>query len=236
MPKKIDLTITVDHPLTVEYVPLSALTEYPDNPHKGDVAAIKASLLKSRQYKAIVASRRTSYVLAGNHTLRAMRELDVEDPTGAWGQIAVTFLDNLSPEAEKRILAADNRIQDLATYEDEKLLALLSELADLEGTGYTPEDVEDLRFVLEGMQDIEYPTTDAHMNETAEQEAAREAQIGAYTSLKEKGLAELILVMPADQKIHALTWCERLRSEWGKELTNGDIVYRALDAAMRQLG
>jgi hypothetical protein len=67
-------------------------------------------------------------VLAGNHTWRAAREL-------GWEQIAVTFVD-VDQQQARRILLVDNRTSDLAGYDEQALVELLSGLAGLAGTGY----------------------------------------------------------------------------------------------------
>ena len=71
-------------------------------------------------------------MLCGNHTLLGARAL-------GWSEIAVTFVD-VSPEQAKRILVVDNRTSDLATYDTQELVDLLTELDSLEGTGFD-EDV-----------------------------------------------------------------------------------------------
>ncbi len=114
--------------LTIECVPTDSLIPHPDNPRRGNVEAIKESLERNGQYRPIVANRSTREVLAGNHTLRAAVEL-------GWAAIAATFVD-VDPEQAKRILLGDNRTNDLAGYDTQELVDLLSELDDLEGTGY----------------------------------------------------------------------------------------------------
>ncbi|MDQ3241212.1 MAG: ParB/RepB/Spo0J family partition protein, partial [Actinomycetota bacterium] len=114
--------------LTIECVPTDSLIPHPDNPRRGNVEAIKESLERNGQYRPIVANRPTREVLGGNHTLRAAVEL-------GWAVIAATFVD-VDPEQAKRILLVDNRTNDLAGYDTQALVDLLSELDDLSGTGY----------------------------------------------------------------------------------------------------
>ena len=114
--------------LTIECVPTDSLIPHPDNPRRGNVEAIKESLERNGQYRPIVANRPTREVLGGNHTLRAAVEL-------GWAVIAATFVD-VDPEQAKRILLVDSRTNDLAGYDTQALVDLLSELDDLSGTGY----------------------------------------------------------------------------------------------------
>ncbi len=122
--------------LTTEYVSVAAAQPHPDNPRRGDPSAIKESLEAHGQYRPIVVNRPTMEVLAGNHTLRAAKEL-------GWSQIAATFVD-VDSERARRILLVDNRSNDLAGYDTQELVDLLAELGDLEGTGYDDAALADL--------------------------------------------------------------------------------------------
>jgi DNA modification methylase len=126
----------VTNNLTTEYVTTDRLRAHPDNPRRGNLAAIGESLRAHGQYRPIVVNRPTMEVLAGNHTLRAAREL-------GWSRIAVTFV-AVDAEQAKRILLVDNRANDLAGYDTQELVDLLSELDDLAGTGYDDDALGDL--------------------------------------------------------------------------------------------
>jgi len=224
-----NLTSSVDHELTVEYVPVGELREHPENPHKGDMDAIRESLATSKQYAPVIASRVSGYVLAGNHTFRGIVEL-------GWEKVATVFLENLTSEAEKRILLSSNRINALGTDEPEAVLRLLQALEDdLAGTGYTSSDLEDLSYVLAGVEEITAPDTDAHSNETDEQRAERAERVGNWQPLSAQGLAEIILVLTTEKKQQLLDWCEWLRGQWGP-LTNGEIVHAALARVVERPG
>jgi len=110
------------------YVALKQLRPHPENPRRGDLAAIRQSLEQNGQYRPIVVNRPTMEVLAGNHTLLAARQL-------GWQQIAATFVD-VDAEQARRILLVDNRTNDLADYDAQALVEMLTELGDLEGSGY----------------------------------------------------------------------------------------------------
>lgn len=121
-------------------VPIGSVKPYARNPRRGDVTAIRDSLARHGQYRPIVVNRRTSEVLAGNHTLRAAREL-------GWEQVAVTFVDADEDEAA-RIVLVDNRLSDIAGYDDQVLADLLGQLPELDGTGYQPADLDRLLLSL----------------------------------------------------------------------------------------
>jgi len=122
--------------LDAAVVPVRSLIPFPGNPRRGDVSAIRRSLEVHGQYRPVVANRRTRRVLCGNHTLRAAIEL-------GWQQIAVTWID-VEESVEPRIVAVDNRTNDLAGYDTEELVELLSGLEGLDGTGYEQDDLDDL--------------------------------------------------------------------------------------------
>lgn len=117
-------------------VPVASLREYRDNPRRGDVETIKRSLAAHGQYRPVVVNARTGEVLAGNHTLRAAREL-------GWTEIAATFVD-VDDDTAARIVLVDNRSNDLAAYDDEQLSRLLESLPTLDDTGFTSSDLEQL--------------------------------------------------------------------------------------------
>jgi DNA modification methylase len=127
--------------LETHTVSIADLRPLPNNPRRGDVEAIAESLRANGQYRPIVINRRTMEVLAGNHTLRAARDL-------GWSEISVTFVD-CTEEQAKRIVLADNRTNDLAGYDDEALADLLTELPDLAGTGYDQAALDQLLDDLE---------------------------------------------------------------------------------------
>jgi ParB-like chromosome segregation protein Spo0J len=121
-------------------IAIDELALYPGNPRRSNLEAIKQSLRRNGQYRPIVVNERTGHVLAGNHTLRAAREL-------GWQTIEVTYVD-ADPERAKRIVLADNRTNDLAGYDTEALLELLEGLPDLEGSGFDQAALEELLLEL----------------------------------------------------------------------------------------
>lgn len=123
-------------------VPVADLIPHPENPRQGDVGAIYTSIEANGFYGAIVVQKATQHVLRGNHTLQAA--------VGA-GAAAVPVIEiDCDDETALKILLADNRTADLASYDDPALYDLLVRLraADeegLAGTGYDDDDLEALR-------------------------------------------------------------------------------------------
>lgn len=117
-------------------VPLHAVKPHPDNARTGNIEVIASSLKQHGQYRPIVAQKSTKHILAGNHTWRAAQSL-------GWTDIAVAWLD-VDDATARKVLIADNRASDLATYDNDVLLNLLRSLPALDGTGYDRYDVEKL--------------------------------------------------------------------------------------------
>lgn len=127
--------------LRTEVVDMRRLRLYHRNPRRGDVEAVAESLRVNGQFRPIIVNTgeqtgRRDEVLAGNHTLQAARKL-------GWSTILVSFVDYTDAEAA-RVVLADNRTADLADYDKGLLLDVLQEAPDLEGTGYTTDDLDDL--------------------------------------------------------------------------------------------
>lgn len=101
---------------------IKTFVTHPKNVREGNVTAIMDSLTAHGQYRPIVVQRSTKHVLAGNHTLEAARLL-------GWSKIAVTYID-CDDDQGLRILLADNRTNDLASYNDDKLSELLKILKE----------------------------------------------------------------------------------------------------------
>jgi len=133
--------------LTTETVRIDDVRPHPNNVRQGDIGAISESLQAHGQYRAIVAQRSTGLILAGNHTWKAAKQI-------GWRDIAVHFIDCDDDQA-MRILLADNRANDLASYDDAALAELLKELnateLGLQGTLFDGNDLDELIVKLEGI-------------------------------------------------------------------------------------
>ncbi len=122
-----------------ETVNVKELIEFPDNPRIGDVEEIKKSLVANGQYKPLIVNQQTGHVLTGNHTLKALKELNIEEAY-------VNYID-IAPSNEKKIVLVDNKLTDNSTYDSQALGDILQELMDdgeLIGTGFVADEVDDL--------------------------------------------------------------------------------------------
>jgi len=117
-------------------VPINQIKNHPDNPRIGNIEAITESLETHGQYRPVVANKQTKHILAGNHTVKAARKL-------GWKNVNVQWVD-VDEKTELAILLADNRLSDLATYDEQTLIDLLTKMPDLTGTGWTQDAVDEL--------------------------------------------------------------------------------------------
>lgn len=101
-------------------LPIDSLQPYPGNPRKHDENALDESVTTNGQYRAIVARRLpdgTHQILAGHGTCNAVAR------TGA-ATVRVEVIE-ADDRAARRIVLADNRTSELATYDDTLLLDVL---------------------------------------------------------------------------------------------------------------
>ena len=116
------------------------LTCHPRNPRQGDVGAIIDSIRAHGFYTPLIVQTATGHVLAGNHRLLAARTLNMDHVPVVWY--------DCDDEEALRVLLVDNRLPDMAKYDEELLAELLVELADTPtrwtGTGYGDAEIADL--------------------------------------------------------------------------------------------
>lgn len=129
---------------------ITELNNFHKNARRGDVQAIKASIVTNGIYRPIIINKgsytdRPLEVLAGNHTLQAMRQIAEENPEDkSWQTVDVWQVD-VDDDRATRIVLADNRTADLGDYDNAELAELLEFVEhDLDGTGYDYDDLEDI--------------------------------------------------------------------------------------------
>jgi len=161
-------------------VDIDSVQAHEKNVRQGDIGAISESLKAHGQYRPIVVDRRTNKILAGNHTWKAAKAL-------GWKQISVGFVETKDDNEALRILLADNKANDLATYDETELIGLLKEIADtsegLLGTLFDGNDLDDLVFASE------------YTHGNTQQGTATATDTEEYFS---KGIRSLILVFEQD--------------------------------------
>jgi ParB-like chromosome segregation protein Spo0J len=199
-------------------VPVDVPVLHPQNYRQGDVEVIKASLQRFGQMRPIVVQKSTAHVVAGNHTLKAAVEL-------GWTEIACVAVD-LSNEEAEAYLVADNRASDKATNDDAALVSILERLmlaGKLEGTGYNPDDVDDMMSALDALPTVE-PETEAQTAVTDEQLAER------FANRSQVALRQFVVMYPQDVAGEFEQHVRRLERAWGMSQTR-DVVLEALKRA-----
>ena len=119
--------------LNATTVAMSTIETHPQSPRTGDIALIASSLATHGQFRPLTVNSRDNRILKGNNTYRAAKRL-------GWNKIAIVYIDADDNHA-LRIILADNRAADLATYNIPILLEALGGLKDIDGTGFEPEDI-----------------------------------------------------------------------------------------------
>lgn len=128
----------------IEAHPLGSLEQHPDNPRRGNDAAVSESIEATGFYGGVIVQKSTGYVLAGNTRVRAAQDAGAES--------VPAFVVDCDDDTARRILLADNRLSDIAEYDNHMLLRLLDETNaadDLYGTGYDELALELLRSAVD---------------------------------------------------------------------------------------
>lgn len=118
-------------------VAIDTLEPFPDNPRRGDVSAIRGSLVRFGQVKPIVIDG--TRIIAGHHLVKAAQE-------EGWTHIAAIPNAFGDDDEARAFLLADNRTSELGTYENAALVEHLKALAEIDGlfgTGYTTDDLDE---------------------------------------------------------------------------------------------
>jgi ParB-like chromosome segregation protein Spo0J len=169
-----------------ELVSVDALKRHPKNPRRGDVEAIASSIAHNGFYGAVVVQRSTGHILAGYHRYEAAKRAGATEVPVLWVDV-----DN---RTARRILLADNRTNDLASYDEIALAELLDTArteGDLAGTAYDGAAVDKL------LEDL------ANAHDSGE-EGAAQPQLGAV---------QYTIVVACKDEVHQAEVLARLESE-----------------------
>lgn len=226
-------------------VPIGSIRELPDNPRRGEVAAIKRSLVKFAQRKPLVVNvdldtaarphaERTGVAEAGNHTtLAALAD--------GWTHLAVSW--EADDEATALAYAvADNRTSEIGSF-DLSLLAAMTgkiEAADpalLLAASFDPDAMEDLLAAAGGQHTPEelftggYAESDESLAERmARAEAATERRGGVGAA----ALLEIVLRYAPQDFIVVAGRLRRLARARGDSNAAATVMALVLDASDRQ--
>lgn len=132
----------------IRMVAVGDLIPWPGNPRRGDVDLIRESIRQNGFFMPILAQTSSSRVIAGHSRLEAAIAEGLI-------RVPVIWLDVPDDEA-LRILIVDNRSNDVATYDDSALLAMLRTIfeseAGLTGSGFSDDAMDVLIARVEGAE------------------------------------------------------------------------------------
>lgn len=194
---------------------VNELKQHPKNPRKGNVALIQQSIDHNGWYGAALVQKSTGYIIAGNHRVQAAK---------AAGATKIPILEiDCDDDTATRILLADNRTNDTATYEQESLAEILKELSAaegaLDGTGYNVEDYDD---IIAALQENTYS-----VDHNITQKPTIEERMARYM---EATTRSVMLNYQIPQFEYVINQMENLRGTFGTE-NNAETVLRLIEQA-----
>ena len=124
-----------------EWVDIEALTPWRDNPRKNEHAVdAVAESIKRFGFAAPIIARTDGEVIAGHTRLKAAQALGLD-------RVPVRYMD-LDPADAKLLALADNKVGELAEWDDDRLSDILNELhadgVDLDGIGFSLEELGEI--------------------------------------------------------------------------------------------
>jgi ParB-like chromosome segregation protein Spo0J len=200
--------------MAVTQVAIDDLVPYPGNARRHDLPLLAKSLQLHGLYRPLTVQAGTMHVIAGNGTLEAAQSL-------GWATIACHVMPIDDDEA-RRINLIDNRSADVATYDMDDLVALLQPIDDLEGTGYSLDDKEDLIAQLGQVDQAPETTFEGGYVENTDRADPK-------PPLASSGLKEVILVFRIDE----LEWFNGAVRQLADEYGTKSVAATVLEALRR---
>ena len=203
-------------------VDVDSLVEFPDNPRTSNLDGIKESIKKHGQYRPLTVNKNNNQILTGNHTWLAMKELGIKE-------CAVMFVD-VDELTAKKIVLVDNRANELATYDKEIMVDLLTEfmeLGKLLGTGYSADEVDD---ILSGLDEVSITNFEEFQGGYAlsdEEIAEVESKIQSNSSSKTKERMHEVILALIDSDYKRYNNNIGIIQK-GTELSSTDALYTAV--------
>lgn len=206
-------------------VPIEQLRPFPGNPRKGDPKAISLSLRRFGQVRAILITEDDT-IVAGHHVVKAAQLLE-------WTHIAaLPHAFATKEDAADYLIADNNLVRNFGYDEPVEQLSFLEEIerrGSWEGTGYSPDDLEDMRALAERVRIVTDEDYEAVEAEDAEAAAARAARLAEY-----RGMREVVMLLTPEAYEDFGAKVRQLRTAWETESV-ADTISRAVEEAAARL-
>lgn len=207
-------------------VPIAELQPHPKNPRRGNFEEIARSLDRFGQQRPILALP-DGTIVAGRHTWGAALE------HLRWSHIAVVRSD-LTDDEVMGYLLADNRTAELGGYDDDLLIEALTdqyERGKLAGTGWTPDDYDDL---LAQANKVAETAFEEFTGDYAEDPEDTEARANRMPRTENPENVRQVVVMLGEDRFRLFAnYVRTLSREYG---TTGstDTIFRAVEAEFKR--
>lgn len=163
--------------LSIEYVELSELKKWPQNPKRHDENVLERSVARFGFVSPILVDERTGMIVAGHGRIETLERLKQDGQTppsrievaedGEWSVPVIKGVRFNSDSEMEAYAIADNRTSELGGWDEAALMEGLQRMAEggeeaLEGVGYEVADIEALQAFAnmidraEGVPDLEF--------------------------------------------------------------------------------
>lgn len=136
--------------LKIEYIKTSALIPYENNPrHNDDAVGAVAESIKEFGFKVPIVIDRDNVIVTGHTRCKAAKMLGLQ-------KVPCIRADDLNEDEIKAFRLADNKVSELATWDNTKLVLELSDIdMDMSGFGFEIPDIEPFELDDDSMDEEE---------------------------------------------------------------------------------
>lgn len=192
---------------TVKQLPLDDLRPNPNNPKRHANDTIRQSISRFGFVEPVVQDQRTGYTISGHgriETLTAMRDAGDHPPEGVtvtkgvWKVPTIVSWSSTSDAEAEAALVALNRTGEIGGWDTEQLTTILTSLKEddaLDGIGYSDEDIDVLRRVLEAEDQFTMDFTDVIDEFIGETGTGKESYVGGSAFRK------ITVVFPDEESV-----------------------------------
>lgn len=206
-----------------ETVPIDDIQPHPANARRGNVQAIAESIRDNGWHGVVVCQVSTKRILVGKHRWEALKVLGAVEVPVQWRDV-----DDIEA---MRIIIADNRASDLATYDDKQLLQNLRDIGSGQGTLFDDDAIETLTVRVEGVPlSVPHEFTGGYADEGEEEDARAKAAERAGREMK-----DVVLAMKPDQYADFIKDVKVLQKKWDLTGVIATVIAAVHGAATAQV-